>query len=71
MTQLQIENNRIRIGQRIIELREAKGLTQGELAAATGYLQTNISRIEKGKVNVSLDILARIVEVLGASVEII
>jgi len=71
MTQLQIENNRIRIGQRIIELREAKGLTQGELAAATGYLQTNISRIEKGKVNVSLDILARIIEVLGGSVEII
>jgi len=66
-----ILNTRLRIGQRIAELRETKGLTQGELAAATGYLQTNISRIEKGKVNVSLDILARIIEVLGGSVEII
>lgn len=65
------ENERERIGKRIAELRKAKGLTQAQLAEKTGFSQSNIGRIETGRYSVGLDVLAKIAEALGASVELI
>lgn len=62
---------RLRIGARIKELRERKGITQVQLAEKTGYSQSNIWRIENGKYSVGLDILAVIAEALDARVELI
>lgn len=65
------ERERERIGKRIAELRKAKGLTQAQLAEKTGFPRSNIGRIETGKYSVGLDVLAKIAEALGASVELI
>ena len=64
-------DERLRIGARIKELRERKGLTQTQLAEKTGYSQSNIWRIENGKYSVGLDILAVIARALDAMVELI
>ena len=64
-------DDRLRIGARIKELRERKGITQMQLAEKTGYSQSNIWRIEKGKYAVGLDILAVIARALDARVELI
>ena len=64
-------DERLRIGARIKELRERKGITQMQLAEKTGYSQSNIGRIENGKYSVGLDILAVIAKALDARVELI
>lgn len=64
-------DERLRIGARIKELRERKGITQRQLAEKTGYSQSNIWRIENGKYSVGLDILADIANALDARVELI
>jgi transcriptional regulator with XRE-family HTH domain len=64
-------NNRIRIGSRLRELREAQGLTTTQLGERCGLTQSTISKVENGKWSVSLDILSKICEALGARVEIV
>jgi transcriptional regulator with XRE-family HTH domain len=46
-------------------LREAKALSQGELAADAGIYQELVSRIENGAANPELDTLGRIAGALG------
>lgn len=69
MTEKQIEANRFRIGQLIAQLRQEKGLTQGQLADDTGISQANISRMEKGKYNVSIDLLSALLFALDRKIE--
>lgn len=64
-------NARERIGLQIVRLRQERGLTQRDLANLTGVTQSNIWKIETGKYSVSLDILSRITESLGAKVELV
>jgi transcriptional regulator with XRE-family HTH domain len=45
--------------------REAKGLSQGALAADAGIYQELISRIENGAANPELDTLGKIADALG------
>lgn len=59
------------IGGRIRELREAKGLTQEELASLAGILRTNLSRIELGRYSTGLDILGAIAEALDVRIDFI
>lgn len=54
---------------RLAELRQSRGLSQGELAERAGVRQANISRIE-GRGDVLVSTLARIVEAMGASLSI-
>lgn len=61
---------RTRIGSRIREIRERKGLTQGQLAQRCGIIQTTVSKIEQGRFSVSIDLLGRILEAMDATVEI-
>jgi DNA-binding XRE family transcriptional regulator len=56
------------VGAKIRKLREAKGVTQEELAAAAGMMRSNISRIEAAKHRPTLETLERIAKALNASV---
>lgn len=68
---MELKNERKRIGNRLRELREAHGLTATQLGEMCGLTQSTISKVENGKWSVSLDILSKICEALGARVEII
>ncbi len=56
------------IGKLIQETRLARGLTQTELAEALGTSQSAVNRIEKGGQNISLEMIARIGEVLSSEI---
>lgn len=64
-------SERLRIGNRLRELREAQGLTTTQLAEMCGMSHSTISKVENGKWSVSLDLLSKIAGALGCSVEII
>lgn len=63
--------NRRRVGLMIARLREAKGMTQQELADAAEIDRANLSKIENGRYNVSIDILGKILFALDARINII
>jgi len=52
------------VGTTIRKLREAKGLTQDQLATAVGMMRSNISRIEAAKHRPTLETLERIAKAL-------
>src|SRR5947207_14067901 len=58
----------VRFGQRVRELRKAKGLSQEAFAAACGLDRTYISGIERGKRNVSLRNIEAIAKAFGLSI---
>ena len=62
---------RQRIGARIAELRRERGMSQAQLAEATGLKQPNIARIEAGKYSTTLDLLTTIADALGVKVDFI
>ncbi len=57
-----------RLGKLIQETRSSRNMTQADLAEALGTSQSAINRIEKGGQNVSLEMLARIGEVLSSDI---
>jgi len=57
-----------KIGTLIQETRQNRGMTQAQLAKALNTSQSAINRIEKGGQNISLDMLARISEVLSSQI---
>jgi UDP-N-acetylglucosamine 1-carboxyvinyltransferase len=57
-----------RIGNLIRDARRHKNLTQAELAALLGTSQSAVARIEQGKQNLSLEMLARIGEKLDSEI---
>ena len=59
----------IDVGSRIKSLRKKKGLTQTELAVLCGFDRTYLSRIEKGKQNLTLETLFLICEKLSISIK--
>lgn len=63
--------NRLRIGQKIAALRKEKGLTVRQLADLCGVSAQNITKIEHGRYNVSIDILGKICEALVSKFEIV
>ena len=54
----------------IIEARSEKNITQGELAKLAGTQKSNISRLESGNYNPSLDFLIKIAKCLGKEIKI-
>lgn len=54
----------------IIEARKEQNLTQAELAKRVGTQKSNISRLESGNYNPSLDFLIKVVHCLGKDLEI-
>lgn len=54
-------------GRRVRELRKARGLTQPALAERSGVAEKYLSDIERGQVNVSLALIARLADGLGVA----
>ena len=71
MAEMIKESERLRIGQRIAELRKGLGLTQQDVADATGLQRNHLSRIEQGKYSVGFDTLQAIAEALGGNIDIV
>lgn len=63
--------DRKRIGSRIREIRDAKGVEARDLARLAGIDAANLSRIENGRYSVGLDILSKIAAALGKKVDFI
>lgn len=63
-----MHNYKRRIGSLVQETRVRRGMTQSQLAEALGTSQSAVNRIEKGGQNVSLEMLARIGEVLSSEI---
>ena len=59
---------KVKIGTLIQEARTHRGLTQAQLAGELGTSQSAINRIEKGGQNISLEMIARISEVLSSNI---
>ena len=59
------------IGRRIAELRAERGMTQQDFAAASGLRQEQLSRIERGKYNIGIDLLARIGDALNMDIDFV
>ena len=71
MTEDQKQENRLRIGGQVAAIRKENGLSIRELAEACGVTAQNITKIEHGKYNVSVDILGKICEALGCRIDIV
>lgn len=59
---------KVRIGHLIQKTRQDRGMTQTQLAEELGTSQSAINRIEKGGQNISLEMLARISDVLSSDI---
>jgi len=64
-------SERLRIGQRIAELRKEQNLTQTQLAERCGLQQAHIARIEAGRYSVGLDTLTQIATALGMAIDFV
>ncbi|HCH34902.1 MAG: UDP-N-acetylglucosamine transferase [Candidatus Saccharibacteria bacterium GW2011_GWC2_48_9] len=65
---MSVEEYRTKIGNLIQETRLARGFTQAQLAEALGTSQSAINRIEKGGQNISVEMIARISDVLSSNI---
>jgi DNA-binding XRE family transcriptional regulator len=63
--------DRERIGAKIRQLRESKGMEAKQLAMLANIDPANLSRIEQGRYSVGLDILAKISQTLGVKVDLV
>lgn len=66
-----VNEERVRIGARIKELRQKQRIDAKTLALRAGIDASNLSRIEQGHYSVGFDILSKIAYALNASVEIV
>lgn len=69
--ELEKQEVRMKIGTQLAEARERQGYSIRELAEKCGVNYVTISKIENGKFNVGLDVIARIANVLGLEVELV
>lgn len=63
--------DRLRIGNRIREIREEQHLEAKSLAQKSGIDAANLSRIEKGRYSVGLDVLSKIAHALGYKIDFV
>lgn len=59
----------IKLGNKIVELRTEKGLRQIDLSDLIGIEDSALRRIEKGRVNSSINMLRKIAEALNTPIE--
>ncbi len=65
------QDERERIGREISKLRKAANLSQSELAARLDCDRAYISKIERGRQHISINVLCNIAAELGARVDIV
>lgn len=68
---MEISDNRKRIGNKIALLRKETGLSQEKLAEMAGIDRTNVSKIENGRYNISIDLLSKVVSALNADIDLV
>lgn len=66
-----VSKDRLRIGQRIRQIRESKGMEAKQLAFYANIDAANLCRIEAGKYSVGLDILSKIGYALGMEIDFV
>ncbi|ACO45100.1 helix-turn-helix transcriptional regulator [Deinococcus deserti] len=64
-----VQEVRIRVGQRIRELRLAKGMNQDEFAAAAGIHRTHPGKLENAQIDPQLSTLVKVASALGVRVD--
>ena len=65
---IQLETRKNLIEQ-LIKYRKAKKITQADISDSTGIQRPNISRLESGKYNPTLDMIVRVADSIGLEVE--
>lgn len=65
-----LESPRLDIVRQLKEARKAEGMTQEELAEIVGTKKSNISRLESGRYNPSLDFLVKVAGGLGKKIQV-
>lgn len=60
----------VRVAVAVAQLREQRGMSQRDLARQTGIKQPQIARLEKGDHLPTLDTLWRLLDALGARIEL-
>lgn len=70
MTEEEKIANRLRVGQRIAEIRQQKGYSLRQLSEICGVTFQNLNKIENGKYNVSVDILYKVCKALEVEIKI-
>jgi len=68
--ELMMNEAEYRIIEEIILARKEKNLTQKDLAELIGTRQSNISRLESGNYNPSLDFLQKVASAMGKKLEV-
>lgn len=68
---MNIEEQRIRIGQEIAELRRQRGMTQQNVSDKTAIKRPHVTRVELGKYNFGFDTLQSIADALDADIRIV
>ena len=61
---------KLELGRQILDLRLARGWTQKDLAQRAGTKQANISRLENGLLNPSVDMLQKVAEALDVELSV-
>ena len=64
------EKNKLDLGYKIRLTREHLGMTQQELASRIGTRQSNISRLEFGNYNFTVEMLRKIADALSMNLEV-
>ena len=67
---METNNYRAEVGRQVAELRAKRGLTAQQVADLSGINRVNVTKIETGAYNVSVDILGRVCEALDARLRI-
>jgi len=65
---MEINQLQKKIGERIRDLRESKGISQQNLAAICNFEKANLSRLEAGRTNPTISTLYKISEALNTTV---
>jgi len=65
------QGERTRIGKKIRQIREEKGIEAKDLAKLANIDAANLCRIEQGKYSVGLDILSKLAFVLGCHIDLL
>ncbi len=65
------QQERVRIGGRIRQIREDRNIEARELARLADIDAANLSRIENGRYSVGIDILSRIAAALGKKIDLV
>lgn len=69
---IEVEQKSVRqsVAEQYVHSRKMQGLTQAELAKRAGVPRSNITRFESGNYNPSLEMMVRIAEALGMTLQV-